>query len=174
MADLNKGGRAMKHAILEQIKHEIPHLRRYARSLTRDLDQADDLLQDSLERAISRQDFFREGSNLRSWMFTIMHNMHIDQCRSLRRRGVHIPMEEWGEGMSHPAPQPWTVELEEFSRSFDRLSEPEQSVVLLVGVCGYKYHEAADHLGLAVGTVKSRLFRARDSLRDMQKSVSVH
>ncbi|WP_313981299.1 sigma factor-like helix-turn-helix DNA-binding protein [Iodidimonas nitroreducens] len=64
--------------------------------------------------------------------------------------------------------------MEEFARSFDRLSQPEQSVVMLVGVCGYKYHEAADQLGLAVGTVKSRLFRARDSLRDMQKPVPLH
>ncbi|GER00126.1 DNA-directed RNA polymerase sigma-70 factor [Iodidimonas gelatinilytica] len=160
----------MEDAIFDQMKREIPHLRRYARFLTRDLDQAEDLVQDALERAITRVDRFREGSNLRSWMFTIMHNLHIDGCRSTKRRGVHIPMEDWTEGVSHPAPQPWNMEAREFVRDFDRLSQSEQNVVMMVGVHGFKYEEAAQRLGLAVGTVKSRLFRARLSLREMNGS----
>jgi len=159
----------MSLALLDSMESQIPHLRRYARALARDTEAADDLVQDTLERAISRLEKFRDGTDLRSWLFTIMHNMHIDRYRRNRRRGTHIPIEDWTPESHQPASQPWHVELERLNANFDRLRDGEREVVRLVGLHGLKYEEAADELGIKVGTVKSRLFRARESLRRMQE-----
>lgn len=156
----------MDAATLDRLKDEIPHLRRYARSLTHDVDHADDLVQDVLERGLLRIDRFRKGTNLRSWMFAIMHNMHIDQCRKSRRHGVHVPMEDWMDQVAQPAPQLWSSAFSDFLDGVGRLKKSERAVLLLVGLHGFKHEEAADRLGIAVGTVKSRLFRARAALRD--------
>lgn len=159
----------MSLAVLDSMEGQIPHLRRYARALTRDPEMADDLVQDTLERAIARLEKFREGTDLRSWMFTIMHNMHIDRCRRLRRQGLRVPIEDWTPDSHHPAPQPWHLELENLRTHFERLRNSEQDVIRLVGFHGLKYEEAAQELGVKVGTVKSRLFRARENLRRMQE-----
>ena len=158
----------MTPALLDTMEHQIPHLRRYSRALTRDREAADDLVQDTLERTISRLEKFREGTDLRSWMFTIMHNVHIDQCRRQRRRGIDVPVEDWTPDSHHPAPQPWYIELRNLGENFDRLRDSEQDVIRLVGLQGLKYEEAARELGVKVGTIKSRLFRARATLRRMQ------
>lgn len=159
----------MSLALLDSMESQVPHLRRYARVLTRDPEEADDLVQDTLERAISRLEKFREGTNLRSWMFTIMHNVHIDGRRRAQRRGPHVPIEDWTPDSHHPAPQPWHVELGRLNANFDRLRANERDVIRLVGLEGLKYEEAAEELGVRVGTIKSRLFRARENLRRMQE-----
>jgi len=153
---------------LDGLEELLPHLRRYARALTRDPDGADDLVQDTLERAIARRDRYRPGTSLRSWSFTLMHNLHIDQCRGRQRRGPVLPYDETfdprvadGEPM-----QFWAINLREFLSEFRRLRQDEQEVMLLVGVRGMAYHEAARQLGIALGTVKSRVFRARARLRE--------
>jgi RNA polymerase sigma-70 factor (ECF subfamily) len=142
----------------KKIEAEIPYLRRYARALTGNAEAADDLVQDSLERAIARFGQFQAGTNLRAWLFTILHNMRCDQHRRMVRR----PME------STRASQADALHLADFRRAFSRLSEPHREVLALVGLEGLDYQRAASILGVEVGTVKSRVFRARESLRHEQ------
>lgn len=155
----------MGTAAFDQIGREIPHLRRYAKSLTHDPDRAEDLVQDVLVRGMARIDGFRPNSNLRTWMFAIMYNLFIDQCRQSKRRGVHVPVEDWMHRIEQPAAQMWNSALGDLANGFDKLNESEQAVLFLVGFEGLKYEEAAKSLGIAVGTVKSRLSRARATLR---------
>jgi RNA polymerase sigma-70 factor (ECF subfamily) len=150
------------------IEEHIPALRRYARSLVREGDGADDLVQDCLERAISRFDQFQPGTNLRTWLFTILHNLHCDGLRRASRRGVHVPIDEWMDNAKSMAEQPRVMHLRDFRRAFRTLQPSDQQILLLIGVEGFTYEEAADVLDVAVGTVKSRLFRARERLRTVE------
>lgn len=152
----------------EMIEEQIPYLRRYARALTGDVDAADDLVQDCLERAVARFEQFRPGTNLRAWLFTILHNVHCDQCRRAIRRGPELPIEEGADRLVTPADQTVGLHLRDFKRAFTRLSEPHRRVLLLVGLEGFSYEQASEILGVEVGTVKSRLFRARETLRRTQ------
>ena len=154
----------------EAIESHIPALRRYARALVRDADKADDLVQDCLERSVSRFFQFQPGTNLRTWLFTIMHNLHCDALRRTQRRGPHVPINEWEAGAQYPATQAASVELREFERAFARLTKRDQHLLFLIGVEGFSYEEVAEVLGIAVGTVKSRLFRARERLRALQET----
>ena len=155
----------MPRRLLDGIEREIPHLRRYARALTRDPDDADDLVQDTLERAITRLDQFQPGTDLRSWMFTIMHNLFIDGCRRARRRGESVAIEEWMADASAEPAQLDAVAVREVLDHIADLSPHEREVLERVAIDGLKYEEAAAELGVAVGTVKSRLFRARENLK---------
>jgi RNA polymerase sigma-70 factor, ECF subfamily len=150
------------------IEAEIPYLRRYARALTGGAEVADDLVQDSLERAIARFDQFRPGTNLRAWLFTIVHNMRCDQHRRLVRRPMEIPIDDAPQHASTRATQADALHLADFRRAFGRLSEPHREVLALVGLEGLDYQRAASILGVEVGTVKSRVFRARECLRREQ------
>jgi RNA polymerase sigma-70 factor (ECF subfamily) len=150
------------------IETEIPYLRRYARALTGNAEAADDLVQDSLERAIARFDQFRAGTNLRAWLFTIVHNMRCDQHRRLVRRPMEIPIDDAPQQASTRATQADALHLADFRRAFGRLSEPHREVLALVGLEGLNYQRAASILGVEVGTVKSRVFRARECLRREQ------
>jgi RNA polymerase sigma-70 factor (ECF subfamily) len=148
---------------------QIPALNRYARSLAGSADKADDLVQDCLERAVAHFDQFRPGTNLRAWLFTILHNVHCDQRRQAARRGVQVPIEDCAQELRCPAPQPKQLEIREVRRAFDGLSEPHRQVLILAGLEGLSCEEAAAQLHVAVGTVKSRLFRARANLRAAQQ-----
>jgi RNA polymerase sigma-70 factor (ECF subfamily) len=150
------------------IEAEIPYLRRYARALTGGSDAADDLVQDGLERAIARFDQFRPGTNLRAWLFTILHNLRCDQHRRGARRPMEIPIEDAPQQASTRASQADALDLHDFRRAFDRLSESHREVLALVGIEGLDYQRAASVLGVEVGTIKSRVFRARESLRREQ------
>jgi RNA polymerase sigma-70 factor (ECF subfamily) len=150
------------------IEAEIPYLRRYARALTGGADAADDLVQDSLERAIARFGQFREGTNLRAWLFTILHNMRCDQHRRVVRRPLEIPIEDTPQHACTRASQSDALYLSDFRQAFSRLSEAHREVLALVGLEGLDYQQAAKVLGVEVGTVKSRVFRARESLRREQ------
>jgi RNA polymerase sigma-70 factor, ECF subfamily len=150
------------------IEAEIPYLRRYARALTGGADAADDLVQDSLERAIARFGQFRAGTNLRAWLFTILHNMRCDQHRRVVRRPLEIPIEDTPHHACTRASQADALHLSDFRRAFGRLSEAHREVLALVGLEGLDYQQAARILGVEVGTVKSRVFRARESLRREQ------
>jgi RNA polymerase sigma-70 factor (ECF subfamily) len=150
------------------IEAEIPYMRRYARALTGNAEAADDLVQDSLERAISRFDQFQAGTNLRAWLFTIVHNMRCDHHRRAVRRPMEIPIDDAPQEASTRANQADALHLADFRRAFARLSEPHREVLALIGLEGLDYQRAADILGVEVGTVKSRVFRARESLRREQ------
>ena len=147
------------------LETEIPRLRRYAWALTRDPSRADDLVQNCLVRALKNEHRWQPGTNLRAWVFTILHNQHISDVR----RAGHEKSRCEALGCFAPAvADPGSVvELIDLDRAIARLPEPQRRAVLLVGLEDMSYDEAAAVLGLPVGTVRSRLGRARERLRAM-------
>ena len=146
------------------ITQQIPRLRRYARALAGDRSAADDLVQDTLERGLSRFHLWRQGSDLRAWLFTIMHNIFVNQARSRARR-YHESIETDPEAGALRAPEPDWLELRDIASALARLPQEQRAVVLLVGLEQFTYEEAAQVLGIPIGTVMSRLSRGRERLR---------
>jgi len=145
------------------VEQHIPRLRRYARALTGDRAAADDLVQDTLERALSRFHLWRRGSDLRAWLFTIMHNIFVNQARS-RMRHPHEPFDEpAAERLQYREPD-WS-ELRDIGDALGKLPVEQRTVVLLVGLEQFTYEEAARVLDVPIGTIMSRLSRARERLR---------
>jgi len=144
----------------------IPALRRYAHGLMRDRATADDLVQDCLERAISRWHQRREDNDPRSWIFTILHNLAINRMRQRQRRGPHIPLEDADEGSLFTSPpQEEGLLQDDLMRALYGLPQDQRALLLLVSVEDLSYAEAADVLKIPIGTVMSRLARARERLR---------
>ena len=142
---------------------ELPRLRRYARALVGDRAAADDLVQDTLERAWTRVAQWRPGSDLRAWLFAIMHNLRIDQ---LRRPTIPITsLDEVDVDLPIRATQADRIELNELGAALGQLPEEQRAVVLLVALEDMSYGEVAATLGIPIGTVMSRLARGRDRLR---------
>lgn len=149
------------------VEVEIPGLRRYARALTRDVIRADDLVQSCLERALARQELWQPGTDLRAWLFTILHNQHVNDVRSARREDGHVAAEA-SQSVSAVDPNALAVlELRELDRAIGSLSATQRQVILLVGLEGMRYEEVAKILDIPVGTVRSRLSRGRQLLRKM-------
>ncbi|NMM11109.1 MAG: sigma-70 family RNA polymerase sigma factor [Polaromonas sp.] len=142
----------------------IPSLRRYARGLTADRDRADDLVQDTLERAWGRFSMWQKRGEIRAWMFGIMHNAFVDRTRSLRSRPEDSAGDEVPE-LVERATQTDRLEMRDLDRLLQRLPHEQREVLLLVGVEELSYREVAGALGVPVGTVMSRLSRARERLR---------
>jgi len=140
----------------------LPRLRRYARVLAREPGTADDLVQDTLERAWARHAQWRTGSDLRAWMFSIMHNRWVDLTRADRFAPLEALDETALETLSENAPSFDGIDLQ---RGFERLSPEHREVLMLVAVEEMSYEEAAFALGVPIGTVMSRLSRARRRLR---------
>jgi RNA polymerase sigma factor (sigma-70 family) len=150
-------------ALLEPL---IPSLRRYAYALMRDHDAADDLVQDTLERALSRWYLRRDDGDVRAWLFTILRNLHVSAHRTAKRRGPHVPIDDTPlPGMA--ASQDSLLEARDVLSALDQLPEEQKSLLLLVGVEDFSYDAAARILGLPIGTVMSRLSRARQKLRSI-------
>ena len=147
----------------EAILAELPRLRRYARALLGDRTAADDLVQDTLERAWSRRSQWRPGSELRTWLFAIMHNLRIDQ---LRRPSLKVASFE-DEDIEVPtrATQTDPIELADLATAVSQLPEEQRAVLLLVALEGMSYRDVATTLGIPLGTVMSRLARGRERLR---------
>ena len=145
-----------------QLSEEIPRLRRFARALTRDRETADDLVQDTLVRAL-RAETRWAGTNLRVWLFTILANLNRNRLRGLARKAPHADLDEADDGHSVPAT---SGESGDIIRALDALSAEHREVIILVGVEGLSYDECAEALAIPVGTVMSRLFRARTLLRE--------
>jgi RNA polymerase sigma-70 factor, ECF subfamily len=150
--------------IVRLIEAEIPRLRRYARALLRDQDRADDLVQDTLVRGLDKVHLYRSG-DLRAWLFTIMHNQYVNSIRRLVRQGEKITVEK--VPLAAPAPQLPHLELQELEGAIARLTEEQRETVLLIGLEGMKYDEVARICDVPIGTVRSRLSRAREELRRM-------
>ncbi|HSK40578.1 MAG TPA: sigma-70 family RNA polymerase sigma factor [Arenibaculum sp.] len=148
-----------------QLELHIASLRRYARALLRDRNEADDLVQECLARALSRTDRFKEGTNLRAWLFTIMHNVHVNQVRQKIARPAEVGVDDVELRMVTPAVQEQRIELRDMQRAVGELPEEQRRVLLLVALEGMKYEEVAEVLGIPVGTVMSRLSRAREAVR---------
>ncbi len=147
-----------------RLEAEIPALRRYARALLRDPDRADDLVQDCLERAIAKRGTWRRPGNLRAWLFTIMHNLHANQMRSLSRQPASLSLDQAPEP-STSARQVESVAANEVLAALEQLDETQREVLVLVAVEQLRYREVAAVLDLPLGTVMSRLGRARERLR---------
>lgn len=142
----------------------IPALRRYAYALLRDHDAADDLVQDTLERALSRWSLRRSDGDLRAWLFTIQRNLHVSAVRQGRRRGAQVELDE-ATTPSNAAQQESGIEVQDILAALDQLPEEQKSLLLLVGVEDVSYDEAAKIMGVPTGTVMSRLSRGRQRLR---------
>jgi RNA polymerase sigma-70 factor (ECF subfamily) len=145
------------------LAQHIPRLRRYARALVRDRYAADDLVQDTLERAINKFHLWRPGSDLRAWLFAIMHNVHVNQLRSRAAR-PEAPLDD-GDLLPHPTVDSDHLEIRDMQAAIAALPLEQREVILLVGLEQLSYAEASKALGIPMGTVMSRLFRARERLR---------
>ena len=148
----------------ESIVQLIPRLRRYARALAGDRTAADDLVQDTLERSWSKLHLYRRGTNLRAWMFTIMHNVYVNQLRAMR---PSVPLDDEMPELTQPARETDTLVLRDLDAAIRRLPPEQREVLLLVALEDMSYGEAAATLGIPIGTVMSRLARAREKLRAM-------
>jgi RNA polymerase sigma-70 factor (ECF subfamily) len=152
--------------LIDQIEPMIPAFRRYARALLRDATQADDLVQDCLERIISRWSQRRDADETRQWAFAILHNLAVDVMRRQARRGVHLAIEDVDEHeMAVRGNQEDHLMHEEVVRALDALPPEQRSVVLLVSIEDMSYAEVAEALGIPIGTVMSRLARGRERLQ---------
>lgn len=155
----------------EHIATHIPQLRRYARALTGDYTAAEDLVQDTLERAWKRIGLWRLGSDLRAWLFTIMHNLYVNQLKTDSRKQGQPP-EQATLDLSVRPTQEDRLELRDLNKALRRLSNEQREVLLLVGLEQMSYEEVAKVLGIPIGTVMSRLSRGRDQLRAMMEGSS--
>ena len=147
------------------IEAQIPRLRRYARALTRDVSRADDLVQNSLLRAVAKQHLWEPGSDLRAWLFTILHNQHVNDVRRAVREGASVPVEEVDSMLPIRPNALASLELRDLETALGKLAHEQRQVILLVGLEGMSYDEVAAILEVPVGTVRSRLSRGRDQLR---------
>jgi RNA polymerase sigma factor (sigma-70 family) len=145
---------------------QLPGLRRYARALTGNSWAADDLVQDTLERACERWQLWSAGSDLRAWLFTLMHNLFIDGARrALRQQGRRVDVDDVADELVAPRANPdHAIDLQ---RCLLRLPEEQREVLLLVTLQDLAYEEVARITGVPVGTVMSRLSRARTRLREL-------
>ena len=146
----------------EQLKTILPRLRIYALSLTRDRDSADDLVHDTVIKALTGRNSFQPGTNLAAWLFRIQRNEFIS---GLRRRRPTVPVDTAiAESLSHPPHQDSGLVMREFMSAFGKLAAAQREALLLAVLEGLPYETIAEHTGVSVGTVKSRISRARDTL----------
>jgi RNA polymerase sigma-70 factor, ECF subfamily len=147
------------------IETEIPRLRRYARALTRDRVAADDLVQDCLARALSKVHLWQQGTDLRAWLFTILHNQYVNFVRRSARECAAIGLSETEPMLAGAGDQVQRLEVRDLERALSHLPEEQRTILLLVAVEGLRYDEVARMLDVPVGTVRSRLSRGREALR---------
>lgn len=149
------------------LESEIPRLRRFARYMTRDADYADDLVQECLARAIANIGSWQPGTNLRAWLFVILKNVFRNDKRREKHEVAHLNRLENEAVSTAPAQQHAQLMLSEIQEAFLQLSPDHREVLMLIAVEGLRYEEAASILDISVGTVKSRLSRARNALRSL-------
>lgn len=147
---------------------QLGALRRYARSLTRDGADAEDLVQDTLLRAYERRATFRRGGNLRSWLLSVLHNVFVDGTRSRRSEAARIDHMAGLADLAQAAPQEHAVRLSQVRHAFLTLPEEQRAALHLVAIEGLSYQEAADTLSIPIGTLMSRIGRARAALRALE------
>lgn len=146
----------------DQLTAVLPRLRIYALSLTRNRDSADDLVHDTVIKALAGRKSFQPGTNLAAWLFRIQRNEFISGLRRLR---PSVPVDPAiAESLSHPAQQESGIIMREFLTAFSKLASTQREALLLAVVEGLPYETIAAHTGVSVGTVKSRISRARDRL----------
>jgi RNA polymerase sigma-70 factor (ECF subfamily) len=151
----------------ELLEAEIPKLRRYARALTRDAARADDLVQNSLVRAIAKQQLWQPGTDLRAWLFTILHHQNVNDVRGSSRGRDGVPVEKVAPSLAAVSDPTAALQIRDLERAMAALPEGQRRVILLVGLEGMSYEEVATILRIPIGTVRSRLSRGRETLRSL-------
>ncbi|PIW26837.1 MAG: hypothetical protein COW30_12720 [Rhodospirillales bacterium CG15_BIG_FIL_POST_REV_8_21_14_020_66_15] len=155
----------MEDPVSEALHANIKSLRRYALALTRNAEDADDLVQECLKRALTYIHSNHEIRNMRSYLFTILNNVYMDELARLRRRGQPVDIEDVADSVASPPNQMPRLGCRDLSNALDRIPEEQKQVLLLIGLEGMSYRAAAHTLGVPIGTVMSRLSRGREQLR---------
>ncbi|MGH8778462.1 RNA polymerase sigma factor [Paraburkholderia sp.] len=155
--------------VRDGLMDHVPRLRRYARALINNRELADDLVQDTLERALRNAGQFRPDTDLRAWLFTIMHNVFVNQVRKASTRAVHLSVDDdvHESEFAVPGNQAQSLEVRDLDYALQRLPDDQREVVLLVGLEEMSYADVALALGVPIGTVMSRLSRGRERLRTL-------
>jgi RNA polymerase sigma-70 factor (ECF subfamily) len=149
------------------VEQEIPRLRRYARALTRATDRADDLVQDTLLRALTKLHLWQPGTDIRAWLFTIMHHQYVNTVRREARQTATVDIEQISSTLVATTDPTARRQLVELDRALARLPAEQREILLLVGLEGMDYESVAKILGVPIGTVRSRLSRGRERLREL-------
>lgn len=147
------------------LEAQLPRLRRYARALTRDPSRADDLIQDTLVRALAKQHLYQDGTNLRAWLFTLMHNQHVNNARRNVREDNSLDVDTVAAHLVAVTDPTASRQLRELDEAIGKLAMEQRQVILLIGLEGMSYEETAAILDVPIGTVRSRLSRGREALR---------
>lgn len=151
------------------LQAQLPRLLRYARSLSRDNHSAEDIVQNALIRALDKQDKFEHGTDLRAWLFTILHNTYVNTVRKGARDPTVYGEENTATIERYQANSDPSAGLiiRDLKRALEKLPVEQQRVLILVGVEGYKYEQVAEYLKIPLGTVRSRLSRGRKNLQQL-------
>lgn len=157
----------MEH-LSEQLRSYVAGLRRYAMALTRDSSDADDLVQETLKRGLMSLKKGNRIDNLRSYLYRTLHNVQVSEYHRRGNGGIHVPLEDAGEQLARQGSQHWNAELRELFVALHALPGEQRNVLILVTIEGFTYQETADILGVPIGTVMSRLSRARRALTEQQ------
>lgn len=144
----------------------IPNLRAFAISLTGQVDRADDLVQETLVKAWTNIESYQEGTNMRAWLFTILRNAFYSEFRK-RRREVQDVDNVYSSNLAVHAGQDSSMDVRDFESALGKLSDDQREALILIGASGFSYEEAAGIIGCEIGTVKSRVNRARRRLADL-------
>lgn len=144
----------------------LPNLRAFAVSLVGRADRADDLVQDAITKAWAKQDSFTIGTNMKAWLFTILRNEFYSQMRKHGREMQHSDNDGADKLAVHPG-QYGVLDLQDFKNALEQLPDDQREAIILVGASGFAYEEAAEVCGCAVGTIKSRVNRARNRLQEL-------
>ena len=147
------------------LEAQLPRLRRYARALTHDSSRADDLIQDTLVRALAKQHLYQDGTNLRAWLFTLMHNQYVNNARRNIREDNSLDVDTVAAHLVAVTDPTASRQLRELDEAIGKLAMEQRQVILLIGLEGMSYEETAAILNVPIGTVRSRLSRGREALR---------
>jgi RNA polymerase sigma-70 factor (ECF subfamily) len=157
---------SLDNATRDSILAAIPNLRAFGISLTGNVDRADDLVQETILRALKNIDSFEPGTNMSAWLFTILRNLFRSEYRK-RKREVEDATGMYADSLKSQPEQATRLEFEELRAALDKLPDDQREAVILVGASGFSYEEAAAICGCAVGTIKSRVNRARNRLAEI-------
>jgi RNA polymerase sigma-70 factor (ECF subfamily) len=151
--------------VYAEIEDYVPQLRRYALALSHNPVAADDLVQESVARALTKSDLFNAGTNLRAWLFTIMHNVHISNARRQKHIGMPVDPDIAAATLATQPSQESPLVIKALNRAMQVIPDSQRVAVIMAGVEGMSYEEISEHLNVPVGTIKSRVSRGRDALR---------
>ena len=164
-ASLDEERDTAQSALHRDIECVLPNLRRYARSLTHDAVDADDLVQECLARALGKLQLWKVGTDLRAWLFRILHNEHVSQIRRAARQGTAVDWSEYESTLTCAPGQIEHLEIRDLVRALISLPEEQRTAVLMIGLTKGDYYEVASACKVPVGTIRSRLSRGRKTLR---------